>query len=484
MNERSLLLNNTSAEVKPDDDESSSNLEQDEVPSSVQGYLSRRGRLNSSASSFAGSVRLVVDNAFSMPGKSASIRDFSGQATVASEIATISKNLIGGGVLSLSGGIAICANAPRAIGPAAMWILFLGFVFGYYCWLIGKLCKLTGQVTYRELWQSTVGDRGRLAVPLVNALKAGLGNLGYSAILSQTGVSLCAALGFNVSRIASLFAVTIVMVLPLCLLKNLHVLSPFSVLGTAGILVTVIAMTVRYLDGSYQPGGQFYSHLEPAFVPSFGVINGAWSLHVLPFVCMCFEAYVMHYNSARLYAELKNTSLSRFGGVVGGSFGFTAAVYIAIASIGFLTFGSNSSGYILNNYSSLDPLATLCRVMVAFSTLTSYPIVFMGFRDGMLELLDIAMDRHTEPNLNLLSVILLLTLTILAIFVTDLGLINAVGGGTLATAMVFFFPTFMYHSLVRERNLTEEKKQVLVTTLFAIAGIALGICGVYLSLTR
>ena len=120
----------------------------------------------------------------------------------------------------------------------------------------------------------------------------------------------------------------------------------------------------------------------------------------------------MHYNSARLYAELKDTSLARFGGVVGGSFGFTAAVYIAIASVGFLTFGSNSSSYILNNYSPSDPLATLCRVMVAFSTLTSYPIVFMGFRDGMLELLDIAMHLHTEPNVNLLSVILLAGLNI------------------------------------------------------------------------
>lgn len=81
----------------------------------------------------------------------------------------------------------------------------------------------------------------------------------------------------------------------------------------------------------------------------------------------------MHYNSARFYTELKDATLPRFAIAVSSSFGFSSAVYIAIACLGFLTFGGNSSSYILNNYSPYDPLATLCRLAVGISTLTTYP---------------------------------------------------------------------------------------------------------------
>ena len=58
-----------------------------------------------------------------------------GTATVFSEVANISKNLIGGGVLSLSGGMALYANDPRASLSAGFLVCLLGAVFGYFCLL-------------------------------------------------------------------------------------------------------------------------------------------------------------------------------------------------------------------------------------------------------------------------------------------------------------------------------------------------------------
>lgn len=58
-----------------------------------------------------------------------------GTATIPSEVANMTKNLIGGGVLSLSGGIAIFANNAAAVWPAIFWVVLLGAVFGYFCLL-------------------------------------------------------------------------------------------------------------------------------------------------------------------------------------------------------------------------------------------------------------------------------------------------------------------------------------------------------------
>ena len=80
-------------------------------------------------------------------------------------------------------------------------------------------------------------------------------------------------------------------------------------------------------------------------------------------------------------------------------------------------------------------------VFIFTSCLLASPVVvFMGARDGVIDVLEIPPNRQTDANINLLTVILLTILTVTAMFVTDLGLINAVGGGTLATMIVFVFP--------------------------------------------
>lgn len=56
-----------------------------------------------------------------------------GGASILSEVANMTKNLIGGGVLSLSNGIALYANDPCAIRSAVYWVTGLGAVFGYFC---------------------------------------------------------------------------------------------------------------------------------------------------------------------------------------------------------------------------------------------------------------------------------------------------------------------------------------------------------------
>ena len=379
-----------------------------------------------------------------------------------------------------SGGIALCANTPAALVAANLWILVMGFIFGYFCWLIAKVCHLTGRTTYRGIWQETVGHNGSLAVSIGNTLKAAMADLAYASILSDALKSIFVGLGWQVSRVACLLLVTLVGILPLCLLKSMHVLAPFSVLGTAAIGLTTIAMLIRYLDGSYQPGGKFYN--DVVAVPEFGDRNGAWGTGILPFVCMVFEAYVMHYNAPRFYTELKDRNLQKFGTAVSSSFGLSAVMYMALASVGFLTFGGSSNSFILNSYSPRDPLALLSRLLVGISTLMAYPIVFTGARDGVMDILEIPLVEQTPERIRRLTLVLLTILTVTAIFVTDLGLINAVGGGIIATAIVFVFPTMMFYGAVKQKLGGEnDKKEMVFALCLTVFGVLFGVIGAYLA---
>jgi amino acid permease len=67
----------------------------------------------------------------------------------------------------------------------------------------------------------------------------------------------------------------------------------------------------------------------------------------------------------KFYNEMKDKTLPKYYKVVSTSFAISISIFALIASIGFLTFGSNSSGLILNNYSTRDGLMNLSIIAVA-----------------------------------------------------------------------------------------------------------------------
>jgi amino acid permease len=308
--------------------------------------------------------------------------------------------------------------------------------------------------------------------------------------LSQTLQSLLETIGIDVSNFVALVIVTVVGILPLCLMKSLNVLAPFSVLGSIGIVFTAVAMLIRCFDGTYAKGG-IYAATD--FDPQFGNENLAFTKQAMPFVCMVFESWVMHYNSPRFYTELKNASVPRFSIAVGWSFGMSSIVYVAIAGAGFWTFGASVDSYVLNSYSAQDPLATACRVAVFVSTLFNYPLAFIGFRDGVVDLLmifttppgrssPIDWNKYLDP----LTVILVALVAVAAIYITDLGQINAVAGGTIATAIVFVFPAMMYRVAVENDSSSKlyvaRRQEVVFVFGLMIIGIVLGLTGVWMAI--
>lgn len=121
---------------------------------------------------------------------------------------------------------------------------------------------MTWTVTFREAWEETMGSEGAVWVALCNTLKPALGNLGYSMILADTVRALFETMDLGVSRTTSLFLITIVALLPLCMLKNLKVLAPFSILGTMVFVLVALVMGVRYLDGTYHTRNGYFVEVK------------------------------------------------------------------------------------------------------------------------------------------------------------------------------------------------------------------------------
>lgn len=153
-----------------------------------------------------------------------------------------------------------------------------------------------------------------------------------------------------------------------------------------------------------------------------------------------------------------------------------------MTAFGFLTFGGASSGYILNNYATTDRLATLARVAVASSLVFSYPLCFVGLRDGIREM------RGAKPgetkNRTRWTVGLLAGVTAASLKLTDLGFVNSFGGALIGSGIVFVFPALMFLKPLMKKLKDKaasatggEKGEMSVNKGIVATGVAMGVLG-------
>jgi amino acid permease len=221
-----------------------------------------------------------------------------GTATIPNEIFNLVKAVVGVGVLSLPAGIAAFGNNPSALVPALSLIAFIGILSGYGFAVIGKVCAYTGATSYREAWSKSVGPSTSWIPAWSTTLKTFVACLAFSMVLADTFASL---LG-TTERTKALLGVT-AMLLPLCLMKSLAALAPFSLLGVIGMMFTALAMTVRYLDGSYaMPNGPLLSQVPQILKPKFGDrgMTSVFSPSSLILTCMLSTAYMAHFNAPKV----------------------------------------------------------------------------------------------------------------------------------------------------------------------------------------
>ena len=389
------------------------------------------------------------------------------------------KGIVGSGVLTLPAGIAAYGNAPSAAIPAVALIATFGVLSGYGFALIGRVCHLTGTKSYRDAWSATVGDSSSWIPAIAVMLKAVFCILAYSMILGETFQALCLTAGYSFTKSSVLLCITSLVLLPLCLLKNLSGLAPFSLLGSLGMLYTSIAMAIRYFGKSYSTSGKFVADLAPVLQPSFGKVgaSGVFNSKATILIGMLSTAYMAHFNAPRIYAEMKERTIPNYIQVVSTSFGISIAMFSAMAAMGFLTFGGSCSGLILNNYSVKDGLMSVSRLAVALSLVFSYPLAFVGARDGILDLFKV--KNRSGKVLNALTFGMLGCITAAALNIPDVSFVLSLAGSTLGNMLIYILPAFMFRGAIRQQaNATKwQNREVKLALGSAALGLGMGVMG-------
>jgi amino acid permease len=118
------------------------------------------------------------------------------------------------------------------------------------------------------------------------------------------------------------------------------------------------------------------------------------------------------------------------------------------------------------------------RVAVGLSVTGSYPLLFDGTRDGLLDLFKVPKEKRSNDLFNKITIGVLALTTIVASKLTDLGLVASVGGATFGTALVFIYPTIMF---LKSQN-GKKTKETTLAKVVCVLGVIMGALGTKLAL--
>ena len=122
---------------------------------------------------------------------------------------------------------------------------------------------------------------------------------------------------------------------------------------------------------------------------------------------------------------------------------------------------------------------SLSRIAIAVSITASYPLLFVGSRDGLLDLFKV--KERTNSVVNKVTLAMLATVTLLAAKLTDLGLVASLGGATFGTALVFIYPCLMLLKHQAKKGV-KGNTETLMAKLIATLGVVMGAIGTGMAL--
>ena len=406
------------------------------------------------------------------------------ESTMAST-ANLAKSIVGAGVLSLPSGAAKVFDAAdqqgagdHASGIAALLLLYIIFgalnAGGFY--LIGEVCERTGARTYQEAWSKTLGDRLEWLPSAASLVCSFTGMVACISVLGDTVSELAMTVSHDFFPKDMLInSIATFVLLPLCLLPSLSPLAFASVLGLVGVCILAFVMTLRCLDGSYAPGGPFYSDARAAVE---GLSQVAAQGHntlfqqIFVFAAVLSNAFTAHFNAPAIFNELEPRSngtsdsrLPQFAIVTSAAFLLSGLVFAVITVTGFETFGMSGGPSILANYSSADPLSWIAKIGLGLCVLFEFPLLERCFRKTLVELF-----RFPWLEQHFLMVAASVASAVALAAVPDFGLdkTSAIGGALGASFLVYVAPALMALQ-VRNQN---QKEAPEGSTRMILQGVA------------
>ncbi|XP_034719274.1 sodium-coupled neutral amino acid transporter 2 [Etheostoma cragini] len=413
-----------------------------------------------------------------------------GNASFGMSVFNLGNAIMGSGILGLS-----YAMANTGIALFVILLMAVAIFSLYSVHLLLKTANEGGALVYEQLGYKAFGMPGKLAASIsitmqnIGAMSSYLYIVKYElpiVIESFMGVG---NKEWYTNGDYLVLLVTVAIILPLSLLRNLGYLgytSGLSLLCMVFFLIVVIikkfqipcplSVDVSALNETLTKVlNTTLSHLnttavdysEDACTPKYFVFNSqtVYAVPILSFAFVCHPAILP------MYEELKDRSRRKMQGVANVSFLAMFIMYLLAALFGYLTFNVNVEPELLHTYSKIykaDVVLLIVRLAVLTAVTLTVPVVLFPIRTSVNHLLcaskEFSWIRHT-----IITIALLAGTNLLVIFVPTIRDIFGFIGASAAAMLIFILPSAFYIKLVKKESMKSVQK--IGATAFLLCGI-------------
>uniref|UniRef100_A0A7N8XE29 Sodium-coupled neutral amino acid symporter 2 n=1 Tax=Mastacembelus armatus TaxID=205130 RepID=A0A7N8XE29_9TELE len=415
-----------------------------------------------------------------------------GNASFGMSVFNLGNAIMGSGILGLSFAMANTGIALFVILLVAVAIFSL-----YSVHLLLKTANEGGALVYEQLGYKAFGMPGKLAASCSITMQ----NIGamssYLYIVKyELPLVIEAFLGgkqevWYTNGDYLVLIVTVVIILPLSLLRNLGYLGYTSGLSLLCMVFFLIVVIIKKFQISCplseeahnetllnttlsKPHTNAVNYSGDPCTPKYFVFNSqtVYAIPILTFAFVCHPAILP------MYDELKDRSRRKMQNVANVSFLAMFIMYLLAALFGYLTFNDRVEHELLHTYAKFtgfDVLLLIVRLAVLTAVTLTVPVVLfpVGIRTSINQFLcsskEFSWVRHT-----IITFVLLVGTNILVIFVPTIRDIFGFIGASAAAMLIFILPSAFYIKLVKKESMKSVQK--IGATAFLLCGI-LVMCG-------
>ncbi|KAF7242702.1 putative sodium-coupled neutral amino acid transporter 8 [Varanus komodoensis] len=267
----------------------------------------------------------------------------------------------------------------------------------------------------------------------------------------------------------ALSALSILVILPLSIPREIGFQKHTSILGTLAACYLMLVIVVKY----YLDTDRIVMYERRR---TSGASSWASMFSVIPTICFGFQC---HEACVAIYSSMGNKKLSHWVVVSVTSMLFCLLIYSLTGLYGYLTFGADVAADILMSYPGNDVVVVIARLLFGVSILTIYPIALLLGRSVLQDVClsakcGLALTR--EPHEKGLRVVLttgwvVVTLAI-ALCVPDISkVISGIGG--ISAFFIFIFPGLCLVCAMQTEPIKARTKSEMISQVHLVPSFVL-----------
>lgn len=258
-----------------------------------------------------------------------------GRSTVYGASFNFVNSIVGAGIIGIPFALQQCG-----FGTGIVMLFTVAFLINQSLLMLIDCGIKTGKMNLEELAEHVLGPRGYFVALLFMFMFAYGGQVGYLVIVGDTVPMVARMLSPHsilTDRTFVVLASSILVVLPLCLLRDLSSLSRTSLLSVLAVFVLIVIVVSR------APRAAQLQHIETAPLSLF-------SDRMFVGVATMSFAFVCQHNCFMVYRSLAQPSFSSWKTVAMWSILFSLCLSLIIGLTGYLCFSTGVQSDVLNNF--------------------------------------------------------------------------------------------------------------------------------------